>query len=271
MKEKSLVLTVCALGLMVLNTTLPAATETIVWGDLVGQTVKYNGLYETSDTDTLDINGDSILDSGPASLDGLYGSPRLDGDSLAFDDLDFLSYSNGSGSDITRGVLGGQIEGKPNFYVNQIYFSEFGDVTTNAFAPGGVIGTASITNSIDISILEVDGVGLATPIDFTANMVVNPQSSWSTSVTGGTWSGSLLVDVTAAVRAAGYADGFATLVNFELSNTLETSAANGGSGYIAKKETGGLYVETFNQENGIPEPATLVLLGLGGLLLRKRR
>lgn len=260
--------------LLVLSSFAAAELEQIVWGDYVGITVKYNGVSESSTTDTLDINNDSFLDSGNASVDGLYGRPRLDGDSLAFDDLDFFSYSTSSGSyasDTTDGKLAGQIEGKPSYYVNQIRFTEYGDATVTApFA--GMNGYASIANNIFIKIQAVDGIDIPDITFDPISMVVNPQSEWSVNGTY-TWSGSLLVDVTALLRAwnnGQYANSYATLVDFSLDNTLTTAALN-GSGYIAKKESGGLVVETFNQDNGIPEPATMVLLGLGALaLLRKR-
>lgn len=251
-----------------------AALEQIVWGDFVGVTIKYNGISESSATDTLDINGDNILDSGVGSLDGLYGRPRLDGDTLAFDDLDFFSSSNGSGgvynSDITDGKLAGQIEGKPNYYVNQIRFTEYGDATVNKPEIPGLTtyARAAISNSIFIKIQEIDGVDVPDIVLDPISMVVSPQGEWLTTGTF-TWSGVVMVDITAILRDLGY-DGYATKVDFTLDNTLSTEGYN-GSASIAKKETGGLQVETFNQDNGIPEPATLALLGLGGLLLRRKK
>ncbi|MEN8127672.1 MAG: PEP-CTERM sorting domain-containing protein, partial [Planctomycetota bacterium] len=72
--------------------------------------------------------------------------------------------------------------------------------------------------------------------------------------------------ILAAAYAAGEIDvlGKATLINFYLDNKLYAYSEAGTVAEIAKK---GNYIIGIT----IPEPATMVLLGMGGLLLRRRK
>lgn len=60
------------------------------------------------------------------------------------------------------------------------------------------------------------------------------------------------------------ATGLATEVDFTLDNTLLAISEAGSTAFIAKKETDGLRVTS------VPEPATMLLFGFGGLLLRRK-
>jgi hypothetical protein len=61
--------------------------------------------------------------------------------------------------------------------------------------------------------------------------------------------------------------GKATEVYFTMDNILYAQSVAGTYSQIEKKSAGG-FIVTVPQ---VPEPATMMLLGLGGLLLRKRK
>lgn len=269
MKKIVAVLTV----LLIVSTSSVAALEEIVWGDFTGIDVAFSNVRESSITDTLDIDGDGDLESGNNSPDGLYGRPTLVGDSLVFGDLNFGSYASDGTSDITDGKLEGGIKAKNGGdFVDTIHFQEWGDVTLIG-APSAW-GLASISNTYYLTITEINFETLTDNIELQFEMTVNPSDGdWLLHEDGyqnGTiWSGEFFVDVTAELQALGI-DGVATDVFFAMDNTLSTSTEAGTSASIIKKQTDGLQV-TVETAPVIPEPATLALLGLGGLLLRKRR
>lgn len=80
------------------------------------------------------------------------------------------------------------------------------------------------------------------------------------------WEGVLFVDVSQAIIDEGLT-GVATDVDFTMDNTLSVLTQEGTEAFIAKKITDGLKVTAYD----VPEPMTVILLGLGGLMLRKRK
>ncbi len=264
MKNQTLAGAVFMSIVLLISTTSQADFEQIDWHDFIGTNVQFLGITESSATDTLDIDGDGILGNN----DGLYGRPTISGDSLLFTDLDFFSSSSGIASDITDGKLEGTIQGKPNSYVDKIRFEEWGDVSLSGFTPSNAY--AAVANNFFLTITEIDNYALLDPIVLQFAMVISPSDGdWLLTddgfFTGRQWSGELIIDITQELRKLGI-NGYATNCYFAMDNTLTTQSMEGTSAYIAKKQTDGLKVTV----EIVPEPATLALLALGGLLLRKR-
>ncbi|HAL45924.1 MAG: hypothetical protein A2Y12_13265 [Planctomycetes bacterium GWF2_42_9] len=232
----------------------PLQANTINYGDLIGVRMKYLNLTETS------------MSTGDVAP--LYGTPRLNGDSLIFTSMNFSSQSQNGASDITDGKLDGMIALKNSGvdYIDKIKLQEYGDVT---LAGTGTSNTkASVANSLFVTVCEVDNAPLGFPEFIAINMVMSENGDWNLAsdgaFTGKIWNGVLTLDLTATLAQRGI-NGHATLVTFSMDNTLATQSEIGTSAYIAKKAAG-LQVTA----EVIPEPATLFILSLGGLLLKRK-
>jgi hypothetical protein len=233
------------------------ASAAIDYGDYTSVNVLIKGIWE-----------DSVTDPGVA----LYGTPEYNGgDSLDFNYLNFGATASGlDGTDTVDGKLGGTIEAKPNHTVGTIKFEEYGDFTLSGFSNDAYV---SVSNNIFIQVNEIDHVTVA-PMTFNVPMVFTLKASWNLSEQGlasytDIWSGVLDVDVMQGLADAGFTvTGLAaTDIDFTMDNILTALSQAGTTATINKKVTDGLRVTSYD----IPEPATMALLGLGGLMLRKRR
>lgn len=238
--------------------------EPVYYDDIIGVSVKFTQLSESSITDPIWHDEDPW---------GLYGDPSYNGgDEIEFDNLRFGAHSeNGTGADTTDGKFQGRIESKNNekFYVDRIHFQEWGDTTFNALAGEAV---ASVSNLLQIKIKEVDGAPISDIVeDFTMTFVPTvPENGWLWSEEGnGTfeWSGLQDIDVTQILRDHEILTGYATVVDFTMDNVLIANSILGTTSTINKKETDGLKITT----ETIPEPATIMLLGFGSLILLKKK
>lgn len=233
-----------------------ALAAPINYGDFDGNTVMY-----------LDVTEDSGTDTPP-----LFGAPSISADTLDFNPVSFNSSSTGAGGvDITDGTLTFMVMAKSGYFVEQLLFTEAGDVTLAGFGNDGTF--ASVTAEYIIEIVEVDNVAI-NPIQFQASMTFTPSNGdYGLQTDGGggptysgAWSGSLVTDIHAALINSQLPFSLgATKVNVTLDNTLTTLSQDGTSSFIAKKDTDGVTITEF------PEPASAALLGLGAMALLPRR
>lgn len=238
-----------------------AAAASINYGDFSGTTVMY-----------LDVTESSITDPVP-----LYGDPQLVGNSLIFRPTDFGSTSTGASSDMTDGQLSTTIMSTPNDVIHTIHIEESGDFllagSSNAFA------MAMIMAPVNVRVTHIDGQEIMGPmpqaqIPLTLLHNGSPTDGIFTlddeGAGPGLWSGSLTIDIDALIQQAGLS-GHATKVLFSMDNKLATASEAGTVADIHKKDLA-LMLTT----NPIPEPSTLVLCGIGAVVLggagwRRRR
>lgn len=224
------------------------ATASINYGDFSGTTVTYLGVTETANS--------------PGDTEPLFGIPSISGDSLDFDPAGFSSASTGGGIDLTDGQLNfsietGDADGLISFSVTESGDYSFAGVTPTA----GTFVSASV--SAAVTILEVDGVTLGTPINLFASTTFTtdyPTTGGAPSTGLLPWSAVSFIDLS-SVLGAGQA---ATSIEVVIDNQLVAGSESGTSAFIAKKDFG---ITTVS----IPEPGSLALLGLGGLLIARRR
>lgn len=241
-------LSVVAIGMLVVSV---AQGVPINYGNFHGVSVVYQQVTEDSTTD-------------PTPL---YGAPSISGDSLNFSPVSFGASATGAGGiDLTDGTLATSLVSIAGYYIEKIQFSERGDYTL--FGNGTTNTNATVTNSMFIRITHATG-GDITPVTATVNMTFNPSDGTYDLVNdpgiGIIWQGDTLVDIDAMLAAAGYGDRKATKVDITIDNTLAVLSEAGTTAYIKKKQAEGVTITAI-----VPEPATIGLLLLGGLWLRRR-
>lgn len=205
----------------------------------------------------LDVTESSSTDPVPPPL---YGTPSINGNLLDFDPLAFGANSSNGASDITDGQLNFTMMADPGTSIDELIVSEGGDFSFSGLTPdAGTFVVASVATTV--TILEVDGVTLVTPIEifqtdvfFTDYLTVgNPPATGLNQ-----WSLDYTVDILGALDNPLLG---ATKVEVVIDNQLSTTTTQGNLAFISKKD--------FNLN--IPEPSSLALLGLGGLLVARRR
>lgn len=207
-----------------------------------------------------DVTESSFSDAVP-----LYGLPDVSGNLLDFDPTAFGTSSVNGDSSIIDGQINFTIAAESGTGITSFVISESGDFGFSGVTPtaGAFVGASA---GATVSILEVDGVALTTSIDF---FVSNTFSTDYTTEGGAPvtgllpWSLTTIVDLTGELSEQ-YVLG-ATLVEVAIDNQLTTGTTLGSTAAIAKKDF--RIVTT----TAIPEPSSLALLGLGGLLVMRRQ
>ncbi len=230
-----------ALGLFLFG---PASADAapINYGDFSGSTVMYLDVTETANT-----AGDS---------EPLYGPPSITSNKLDFDPAGFAASATSGSSDLTDGQLNFTLMSMGTT-IKSITFSEGGDYS--------LLGTGSAATLINyalavgsISVLEVDGVALASPV-----ALAGASSSGQDDLSAGpeslaSWSLSLAYDVDAALLSAGVPFEFgATKLELAIDDQLAAISELSSIAYIAKKD---FMIDVTTVP--IPEPSTAALLGL---------
>ena len=200
------------------------------------------------------------------------GSPTPVGNALVLDPQTFLSQAT-DGAHSIDSEFSTTLMVDPEKSIAEILITEFGDYTLGGL-PGG-LATAQVGASFFWQVLEIDGSPVNLPM----------QTQPLTVTTGGgpnggiytrpaddgittPWQGYSLIEVDTYLDE-NFIDGNATKVSLLFDNALLTAADQYSSALIKKK---GVEIEVNGDGfDNIPEPASFVLLGLGGLAIFARR
>ena len=236
------------------STSLGAA---IHYGDLIGESLLFQGITEDSPTDTIP----------------LYGSPTMSAGALSFNPVSFnaSSTSGQPAMDCTTGDLSMDILALGGRHIASITVREGGDYVLAGL--GTVATRADASATLCVSILEIDGTAI-TPLILTESMTFNPNADGNFNPVddpgvGVLWDGLAAIDIASALADEGIA-GNATKVSLAVSNILTATTEPLTVAHIAKKQFG---IEVTTQIGMVPEPTCLVLLACGalGLLPIRRR
>ncbi len=234
-----------ALFFAALLTTARMAHAEVVHPDIMGDTVWFRDITESSPTE----------DPEP-----LYGDPLVVGDSLDFPTTGNFAASSlgGNGSDQTDGKLTLMIEAKPGFTLKELLFSEIGFTALDA--PFGGDAFTSIDAFVVINPFATINNELVALSEISASLDFLPSDQFQHSIDAvgssfsSEWMGEAMIELPPHV----------TKVSITLDNILyaATTEDAGTRAFIDKKDFD-INVHTHGS-HPIPEPATLVL-GLLGL------
>lgn len=208
--------------------------DSMSYGTLVGVDYTFSNIVEDSMTDPLP----------------LFGAPSVAYNTLRFAPTNFISSMTGPDLDLTDSQLSLDITSNAGAYIYTVEVTEKGWYELTG--AGTEVTFASVSAPVGLQIMKVNGVGI-NPIALHGNLVFAPADYWEIGPSTGTWTGSLRFDVTAALRAAGYATGYATEVALTLDDVLLTESETGTTAFVEKTAT----------EIIVPEPATMTLILLG--------
>lgn len=192
-----------------------------------------------------------------------YGEPEVTVNTLDFDPgkapaNQFIASSSGGGAESTDGQLNFDLMTPDGNGVTSLSITESGDY--DLFGSGTALTTVGAGIFIEVSIIEVDGVALGTPIEVTDSSFVSFDLPTDGPVLAEPWSNGLLVEFGPALSAAGisFSDGV-TKAEVAINDTLAAISEQFSIAEIVKKDftitPGGDLVP-----NDIPEPASVVLL-----------
>jgi hypothetical protein len=231
-----------------------ASAAPISYGNLTGTTVSYLGITEDQSTEN------------PALQIPLFGAPTISGNSMRFSPTSFGANSVNGVPDITDGTLTTTIQSTAGNFIPTIQFSESGDYTLLGSGTANTrvwVGLAYFVdvlevNGAPVTVPTLSGSGVFAPLSGDYNLV-NPGPTFL-----GLWTGGANIDVSAHL-AANNISGQATRVRVTVDNQLVAVSEAGTVAFIKKKEIGGVAITV------IPSPASLALVGLGGLVAARRR
>lgn len=231
-----------------------AAQASIMYGNF-----GHNYGSPLSATNYLDVTESSGTDPVPPPM---FGPPEVRDDQLDFDPMGFVSTTMGGPLEITDGQLNFTVEVIPGGGITSITLSEGGDYS---FAGIGGLGTSVTAGvSIWVEILEVDQVALATPITVSSSASYSTNMSVEGMKTLAPWTLDATVDLAAFL---GVYDKGVTKAEIVIDNQLITNSEMDSLAFIAKKD----FKITPDGDLNVPEPASLVILAMAGLLVVRRR
>ncbi|QDS97780.1 PEP-CTERM sorting domain-containing protein [Adhaeretor mobilis] len=214
----------------------------------------------------LDVTESSFSNPVPPVL---YGAPTVTGNLLDFDPTAFGVSSSGGASNLVDGQLNFTIDALPGAGLTAFSIVEGGD-----FSFSGVTPTPSTFVSASagatVSITEVDGAALLSPIPvFASDIFVTdyPTTGGAPSTGLLPWSLVTFVDLASALPSGS----LATKVEVAINNQLSTASTPGNQAAIAKKDFKIIPVGDLVPDEIVPEPSSLVLACLVGLVGTGRR
>jgi len=225
----------CVCSVIVLSVAGPATAAPINYGDLVGAGV--------GDVDFLQVREDSVTDPTP-----LFEAPIFLPNKLIFTPISFASSSANGSADTTSGTLQMRIRADAGTFLTKIEIREVGDYTLVPVGSGSSATSATINGLLTLTDIDPGIGGL-----FTDPLDVSPAAPY---VLPGDSAGEFVAVTSIDLTGMGIRQ---VILNFN--NNLQTSSETGTSSFIQKNN---ITITT-------PEPASLTLVAVGGLLLIRRR
>lgn len=181
--------------------------------------------------------------SGGGSDTALFGSPTIIGDSFVFFPSQFRAESTNGVADSTYDRLEVDLTALAGKNITGIRITEYGDY--------GILSSGSVQVSGGLFFTNIGNTG--TGIIATASLASNPVSPITSG--SGNWT------ATATISGLDW-----TKAKFIMNNNLQATSAAGSTSFIEKKVGQAAVVITI-----IPEPATIALLALGGILFIRKK
>lgn len=192
--------------------------------------------------------------SGGGSDNGLFGSPTVVADTFFFiANQNFIAQASDGSSQITEDTLRVRVNAINGNAFSEVIFFSSGDYTL--FGSG-----ASVNITGNMSVSEVGGLGrnASSPFVTTPGM---PLTGNDAGFTQGNWSGFSLIDF------ASFGIPLVTSIDLVFTNRMVAITLPGSTAAIATlPNTQGAFSLQI-----IPAPGAVALLGMGGLLLARRR